>query len=162
MIDLRDRLETLITKGSKKGAVFMYSELIDLAIEAVEENEQLRKELDMYRNGYQGACMACEPVGEENQSLRAALEESKAEIDKLTVRLDLSQAARQVFYNMLKARDAEVDRLNESLRECMIDLDNYIDIEYPPDAHPLYANKNKRAKADNPARLALFQREKNE
>ena len=35
-----------------------------------DEIEQLHEALDMYRNGYQGACMACEPVGEENQRLR--------------------------------------------------------------------------------------------
>ena len=35
-----------------------------------EEVDQLREALDMYRHGYQGACVACEPVALENQRLR--------------------------------------------------------------------------------------------
>lgn len=78
-----------------------------------DEIERLTAELDMYHNGYQGSCMACEPVGVENQ------------------------------------------RLRESLRQCMAEIDGYIDQEYPPDAHPLYERKNRWAKEANPARVAL-------
>ena len=35
--------------------------------------EELEEELDRFRNGYKGSCYACEPVGEENERLRAAL-----------------------------------------------------------------------------------------
>jgi outer membrane protein TolC len=47
-----------------------------------DEVEQLREALDMYRNGYQGACLACEPVGEENQRLLAEAEQLKNELQE--------------------------------------------------------------------------------
>ena len=34
---------------------------------------KLEEELDRYKNGYQGGCYACEPVGEQNQRLREAI-----------------------------------------------------------------------------------------
>ena len=50
--------------------------------ELLTEIDQLREVLDMYRNGYQGACMACEPVGEENQRLLAEVEQLKHELQE--------------------------------------------------------------------------------
>ena len=38
----------------------------------------LEEELDKYRNGYKGACYACEPVGEQNERLQARVTELEA------------------------------------------------------------------------------------
>lgn len=35
------------------------------------ENRDLQDQLNQYRNGYQGSCMACEPVALKNQALEA-------------------------------------------------------------------------------------------
>jgi len=47
-----------------------------------DEIDQLCEALDMYRNGYQGACMACEPVGELNQKLDAEVRELKQQVSR--------------------------------------------------------------------------------
>lgn len=46
--------------------------------EALEqERDELKRELDTYQNGYQGACMTCDPVGEQNKELREEIEQYK-------------------------------------------------------------------------------------
>jgi hypothetical protein len=54
-----------------------------------------------------------------------------------------------------RERDEEIARLQEALSECMIEIDNTIDEQYPADAHLLWAGKNANLKALNPARIAL-------
>jgi len=61
-----------------------------------------------------------------------------------------------------KWREAEIARKDELLKiaiegleEARSDIDVDIDAQYPADAHPLYAEKNKWLRAGNPARVAL-------
>ena len=56
--------------------------LIQVYREKCAEVDQLCEALDMYRNGYQGACMACEPVGELNQKLDAEVRELKQQVSR--------------------------------------------------------------------------------
>ena len=58
------------------------SELAYYAAWMTIENEQLREALNMYQNGYQGSCLACEPVGEKNQRLLAEIEQLNASVDR--------------------------------------------------------------------------------
>jgi len=39
------------------------------------ENEALRQQIEDLKNGFEGSCMACEPVGEMNKKLRNELTE---------------------------------------------------------------------------------------
>jgi len=56
---------------------------------------------------------------------------------------------------------AEMNRwLVASLKQCEIEIDDYIDAEYPADAHPVFAAKNATYKRFNPARVALKEDEK--
>jgi hypothetical protein len=44
------------------------------------ENEALRLHIEDLKNGFEGSCMACEPVGEMNKKLRAERDEARREI----------------------------------------------------------------------------------
>lgn len=44
----------------------------------IDENKALKQVLDKYRNGYQGSCWCCEPVGMKNVELNSAIERIKA------------------------------------------------------------------------------------
>jgi regulator of replication initiation timing len=48
-----------------------------------QENSDLLELLEKYRNGYQGSCYACEPVGILNQKQENQIESLKSEIEKL-------------------------------------------------------------------------------
>jgi hypothetical protein len=41
------------------------------------ENEALRLHIEDLKNGFEGSCMACEPVGEMNKKLRAERDEAR-------------------------------------------------------------------------------------
>jgi len=45
------------------------------------ENEALRLRIEDLKNGFEGSCMACEPVGEMNKKLRDEIERLRAERD---------------------------------------------------------------------------------
>jgi len=49
--------------------------LWSLLNEAADTIESLEEELDRYRNGYQGSCYACEPVGIKNKELSESVKE---------------------------------------------------------------------------------------
>ena len=44
------------------------------------ENEALRLHIEDLKNGFEGSCMACEPVGEMNKKRRAERDEARREI----------------------------------------------------------------------------------
>lgn len=58
------------------------------AIAALNERDEhivkLKRELDTYQNGYQGACITCEPVGERNKDLREKAESLEHGLDAVT------------------------------------------------------------------------------
>ena len=56
------------------------------------------------------------------------------------------------------AMEERVAKLEDALRECEVEIDKYIDADYPPHI-PIYRNKNEMYKAQNPARLALEDRD---
>jgi hypothetical protein len=41
------------------------------------ENEALRLHIEDLKNGFEGSCMACEPVGEMNKKLRSERDEAR-------------------------------------------------------------------------------------
>ena len=43
----------------------------------VVENQALRLRIEELKNGFEGSCMACEPVGEMNKKLRAERDEAR-------------------------------------------------------------------------------------
>lgn len=49
--------------------------------------EELEEQLSLYVDGYQGACMACEPVALQNQRLEDDLISCKVEIKRLREKL---------------------------------------------------------------------------
>jgi hypothetical protein len=48
------------------------------------ENEALRLHIEDLKNGFEGSCMACEPVGEMNKKLRAERDEARRNINQYT------------------------------------------------------------------------------
>jgi len=48
--------------------------------ELVVENQALRLQIEELKNGFEGSCMACEPVGEMNKKLRAERDEARREL----------------------------------------------------------------------------------
>lgn len=44
------------------------------------ENEALRQQIQDLKNGYEGSCYACEPVGNMNKTLRNELNSARREI----------------------------------------------------------------------------------
>ena len=49
------------------------------------ENQELREEIDNLRNGLKGSCLACEPVGEINQTLLKIIKEYEFHISVETI-----------------------------------------------------------------------------
>jgi hypothetical protein len=45
--------------------------------ELVVENQALRLQIEELKNGFEGSCMACEPVGELNKKLRVERDEAR-------------------------------------------------------------------------------------
>lgn len=72
MTDYENRLRDFGLSDSQLRIVL---EDIDRAI--TEAQVELREKLDMYRNGYQGSCIACEPVAQENQRLQSEVNKLK-------------------------------------------------------------------------------------
>jgi len=48
--------------------------------ELVVENQALRLQIEDLKNGFEGSCMACEPVGEMNKKLRDERDEARREL----------------------------------------------------------------------------------
>jgi len=48
--------------------------------ELVVENQALRLQIEELKNGFEGSCMACEPVGEMNKKLRDERDEARREL----------------------------------------------------------------------------------
>jgi hypothetical protein len=48
--------------------------------ELVVENQALRLRIEELKNGFEGSCMACEPVGEMNKKLRDERDEARREL----------------------------------------------------------------------------------
>jgi regulator of replication initiation timing len=69
--DLRFRLEKL--KQSSDAIVILDKAVDDL----IKERDEAYEQLDRYKNGFEGSCMACEPVGEMNKKLRAERDEAR-------------------------------------------------------------------------------------
>jgi hypothetical protein len=74
----------------------------------------------------------------------------------------LLKAARNELQDRLHARDATIEELDKKLQiavgglySALVDIDVDIDAQYPADAHPYYAERNKWLRAGNPARVAL-------
>lgn len=90
MTDKLDNLKTAkcLMEGweQKYGLGGHYTRWVDLRPSDVEwavaEIERLREELDNYKNGYKGACYACEPVGELNVKHAAEIERLRASLSK--------------------------------------------------------------------------------
>ena len=59
---------------------------------------------------------------------------------------------------LLRAEE-RVAALEDALRECETEIDNYIDLEKPRGVHPKWDYENTRLKELNPARLALEDRD---
>ena len=53
------------------------------------------------------------------------------------------------------AMEERVAALEDALRECEVEIDNYIDLEKPRGVHPKWDYENTHLKELNPARLAL-------
>jgi len=49
------------------------------------ENEALRQQVEAIKNGFEGSCYACEPVGEMNKKLQRERDEARREICVLQV-----------------------------------------------------------------------------
>jgi chromosome segregation ATPase len=49
------------------------------------ERDELRQQVENIKNGFEGSCYACEPVGEMNKKLRAERDEARREICVLQV-----------------------------------------------------------------------------
>ena len=52
----------------------------ELVCEAADEIERLRAQIKELKNGFEGCCPACEPVGEINKKLREERDEARREV----------------------------------------------------------------------------------
>ena len=59
--------------------------------ELVVENQALRLQIEDLKNGFEGSCMACEPVGEMNKKLRDERDEARLEVRVLQRKLKETQ-----------------------------------------------------------------------
>jgi len=59
--------------------------------ELVVENQALRLRIEDLKNGFEGSCMACEPVGEMNKKLRDERDEARLEVRVLQRKLKETQ-----------------------------------------------------------------------
>jgi len=50
------------------------------------ERDELRQQIENIKNGFEGSCYACEPVGEMNKKLLAERDEARREICELSSR----------------------------------------------------------------------------
>lgn len=82
-------------------------------------------------------------------------DEAEAEIRRLREQIEESESSLCHALDVIGRHVREVERLREALAECQSEIDCYIDAEYPPDAHPHFAEQNAAYKKLNPARVAL-------
>lgn len=83
---------------------------------------ELQAQLQEWRDGFQGACYACEPVGEKNVALRARVAELEAELDRLKRELRAANkgAERNIKVAVAVTRtNMELKDENERLRELL-------------------------------------------
>lgn len=96
----------------------------------------LEEELDKYRNGYKGACYACEPVGEQNERLTALYDQMvrvngnmKVENDRLEDEIERLTTDRDEWERLWKKASVSVIDLQdeiEKLKEDRLDVKEYI------------------------------------
>jgi hypothetical protein len=67
------------------------------------ENNALRLQIEDLKNGFEGSCMACEPVGEMNKKLREERDEALKKIDELE---DVCGDSADRMVELVKQRDA--------------------------------------------------------
>ena len=65
----------------------IYYDLDRYLIEAADEIELLRKRLREIKDGFEGCCPACEPVGEMNKTLRAERDEARRRVCEMSLQL---------------------------------------------------------------------------
>jgi predicted nuclease with TOPRIM domain len=70
--------------------------------ELVVENQALRLRIEELKNGFEGSCMACEPVGEMNKKLRDERDEALKKIDELE---DVCGDSADRMVELVKERD---------------------------------------------------------
>jgi len=71
------------------------------------ENEALRQQIEDLKNGFEGSCMACEPVGEMNKKLR----------DELTERIHMCDMRSERILELTTERDAALSVVNEFISD---------------------------------------------
>jgi len=67
---------------------------------------------------------------------------------------DCNKANRELEAEMVRLRKA-LNIAVKALEESRVDIDNYIDAEYPANSHVVFEKKNRICKELNPARVAL-------
>ena len=83
----------------------IYYDLDRYLIEAADEIELLRKRLREIKDGFEGCCPACEPVGEMNKRLREERDEARRRVCEMS--LELGQVYRRVGGKTVQVTTAE-------------------------------------------------------
>ena len=73
------------------------------------ENEALRQQIEDLKNGFEGCCPACEPVGEMNKKLREERDEARLQMGRILNEIDCriehgaeSNGHLEAIYNLFK------------------------------------------------------------
>ena len=73
------------------------------------ENQKLRVELREIKDGFEGCCLACEPVGEMNKKLREERDEARLQMGRILNEIDCriehgaeSNGHLEAIYNLFK------------------------------------------------------------
>jgi hypothetical protein len=85
-----------------------HGEASALGEQAADEITRLTKEVERLKSGYQGACYACEPVGELNLKLTARVKELEGVLQQIAKRAD---------YQLPKAQDIARAALSQPVEE---------------------------------------------
>ena len=100
--------------GDYRSAAAIEDRARDALIRLEQENALLTAELERYRNGYQGSCYACEPVGMLNQRLRELI----GEFFKLLDTVEESDSGREFHpVQITCCRTMMMEPLNKVLKE---------------------------------------------
>ncbi len=82
------------------------------------------------------------------------IEELEAKLRKLAVQVLSALGQEMEAYQSQLAAEAKLERAVEALKECVEEIDAYIQIQYPH-GHPIEEIYRQRDYATNPARVAL-------
>jgi len=98
--------------------------------ELVVENQALRLRIEELKNGFEGSCMACEPVGEMNKKLRDEFDlyHKTTDEDHIDYRLRVATKRTDLPKDvLLLIGDAygEIMELQRKLKETQKELSNY-------------------------------------